>query len=236
LAEALYSIAQRYRNSPKPDYAKAALVYRKIAADYPSTGYAAKSRVYAAAADTMAMIDSIADSEPNQAAMERINASLADMKAAYAANPELCGAMLAVAEKCYAKGLSQMYQTPDPQNALLRLCRDVLENNIIGKTSDKYLNAEAYYILGLDYQNLGDYVKASQKFCSAFETNPKHRYADYCLFAAGRCYEKLLVQGTISEDEAKAIIRAAYSELVSKFPESRYSRLAAKSLATENTD
>jgi tetratricopeptide (TPR) repeat protein len=158
--------------------------------------------------------------------MDRINASLADMKAAYAANPELCGAMLAVAEKCYTKELSQSYQNPDPQNVLLRLCRDTLENNIIGKTSNKGLEADACYIAGLSCERLGDYVKAAQMFRSAFELNPKHRYADYCLFAQADCYEKakaIQADITITSDDIEEI----YREVIAKYPKSEYAFKAA---------
>lgn len=69
------------------------------------------------------MID-VLESEPNNAAIERINTSLENMKTAFSGNSELYGAMKAVAEKCYTKGASQ---NSHQQNALLTLCRDILE-------------------------------------------------------------------------------------------------------------
>jgi outer membrane protein assembly factor BamD (BamD/ComL family) len=103
---------------------------------------------------------------------------------------------------------------------------ELFENDIHGKNVANSVEANAQYIIGLNYEKLGNYAKAAASFEKAYAANPKHECADYFLFAQGRCYEKLLKQGAVSAAEAKSIIMMQYSQLISKFPQSSYKSYA----------
>jgi outer membrane protein assembly factor BamD (BamD/ComL family) len=84
--------------------------------------------------------------------------------------------------------------------------------------------ADAYYVMGLNYQSIEDDAKAAESFDKAYQAGAKHQYADYCLFAQGKCYEKLQEKDAVSAEDAKAAIAAKYSKLVSDFPQSGYAK------------
>jgi outer membrane protein assembly factor BamD (BamD/ComL family) len=215
----LYHIAERYQNSPKPDYAKAGSLYQKIIADYPSTEWAARAQIYLAAASALTMIDSLA-SEPNQSeVVDRINAEITRLTADYAASAKFYTVILAVAERVYAKGLAQVHQEPNRVNVFFNLSRDIAQNRIAGKTDDKSIETQAYYIAGLDGEELGDFASAAQAFQNAYQTNPLFQFADYCLFAQGNCYEKLKAAGKIDANEADVVIENAYQAFLTKYPD-----------------
>lgn len=228
LANALFVIGERYQNAPIPDYNNAAILYQKVTNSYPGTKYAESAKVYVAAKTVLILIDSLAAGDPN-ATIEAISGELATLITSHSAtSPELYIVLRHIAEKAYLKG-AQIPLEGSPQNImLLNLSLDIVEKEVIGKTSDKIIESHAYYMVGLDCLKLGDNLKAAQAFASAYQSNPNHEFADFCLYKQGYCYEKLIKQNAISETEAKQIIRTAYSKLILRFPDSRYKNLAAK--------
>ena len=205
----LYSIAERYQNSPKPDYAKAASLYQKIIADYPSTAYAARAKVFSGAIKVLTAIDLGQD----------INLELAKFKTAYAGNPMLHAAMMTIGEKSYEKGFSKLSQEADPNNSLFKFSAALLENDVVPNAPDNTARAMAHYMVGLNYEQLGEYAKAAGAFGAAYQADPKYLYADYCLFAQGRCYEKLKASGKIDANEADVLIKNAYQTFLAEYPD-----------------
>ena len=137
-------------------------------------------------------------------------------------NPDLPQAVFGIAETCYEKGLNVGVEQEAGNKVFLEKAVELLDGMAKQNISDSMLKASVFYVKGLSCQAAGDYAEAAQAFQNAYQANPKHTYADYCVFASGRCYEKLLEQKLVSENEAKAIITVQYSQLISKFPQSAY--------------
>jgi TolA-binding protein len=241
LPQVICHIAERYQEAPKPDYAKAALFYQKVITDYPSNKYAPRAQVYSAAANTMAMIDSLADAEPNgtgggqQAAMDRINASLADIKAAYAANPELCRAMLAVAERCYEEGLNSSYD-PNRNKFFLWKAVELLDGMAKQDISDSMLKASVFYVKGLNYWQLGEYFDAGDAFSASIEANPNHEFAGNMHWLVADSYEKLKAAGDVNAPDADAVIEWGYQTLFDNYPDCSIIDYAAVRLSQINME
>jgi hypothetical protein len=108
----------------------------------------------------------------------------------------------------------------DPENAILKKSAAMLESDVITHNPKPALKAAACYMAGLNYQRLGDYLKAAEAFASSYQADSKFMYADFCLASQGYCYERLIQTGKISEREAKERIRAAYSKLMAEYPAS----------------
>ena len=147
-------------------------------------------------------------------------ASVTQIKTKYSGREGLTGILLIIAEGYYGKGISGGGEEFFRQSAML--FEDILVGIGTVRNERAGYTANACYMLGLNYQQLGEYLKAADAFQNAFQANPKHEYADYCLFATGHCYEKLLKQGAISQVDAKAAISAQYQRLKSEFPQSEY--------------
>ena len=104
---------------------------------------------------------------------------------------------------------------------------DILEKDLLPRTSDNlYYRSAGYYVIGLANNKLGEYVKAANAFKNSYQADANFQYADYCLFAQGYCYEKLLEQGAVPASEAKSIIMIQYYQLISEFPKSCYALYA----------
>jgi len=213
LPAALYRICERFEDAKKYDTAKA--IYGQIAQEFGNSSFAARAQL------NIAKINVIVSVVPGS---DIVTQSAVDkLAAAYdsATYPMISNAIYLITEKCYAEGTK-----PDVNRVagdkLVALSAALLDKYVLGKICGRDNKASAYYISGLNHDRLGDYAKAAQAFQGAYDANPKHQYADYCLFAVGHCCEKLLEQKLISKTAAAATITSQYSQLVSKYPQSAY--------------
>lgn len=81
-----------------------------------------------------------------------------------------------------------------------------------------YTTAEACYFLGFCHNRLGQWAKAREYYQSVVSNWPDFEYAWNAQFQIGRCYEELAKADLVSESEAAPIIKAAYQQLLEKYP------------------
>lgn len=205
-------IVNKYEDSKK--YQAAKNIYLQILQQFPDTVLLPGTKVgfanYAKLQMARFNICSLADSGN----IDGMNAAIEKMKSDFAANPMLPEAIFRAIEPVYEKESSRT-ESPFFKRAI-----ELIENDILGKTANINLETDAYYMLALNYQQLGDYLKAVQAFENAYLDNPKHHYADYFVVMQGYCYEQLFKTGKITEAEAKQQIKAAYTKLVTEYPSS----------------
>ena len=109
----------------------------------------------------------------------------------------------------------------DTIRALYRRAIDVLEETFKTAESARYFGL-SHYVIGLASMQTGDYLKAAEAFTSSYHVYPEYQRADYCMFAAANCYERLAQDDVISWAEAEAEIRDRFTLLLERHPESRY--------------
>ena len=97
----------------------------------------------------------------------------------------------------------------------------LLKDIPLATNKDKQFAASVQYILGLNYQYLGEYLKAASAFEDAYAADSKFEYADYCLFSVGHCHEKLLEKNLVSKAEGRAFIRHIYTQFLQIYPNSK---------------
>jgi len=144
---------------------------------------------------------------------------IAEIKTWFSETNENVLALHVIAEDLYMRA---MFEETSIAYQFLTCSVSLYENDILDHVSDATLKANAYYILGLCYQNLEDYTKAIEAFTNSYASDPYFPHADYCLYAQGDCYQLLMQSKNISEIEARSVIVSVYSELVSKYPQSSY--------------
>ncbi|MFA6426701.1 MAG: tetratricopeptide repeat protein [Phycisphaerae bacterium] len=186
----------------------ARLVYRQVITKYPDSPAAKKADIRN---DCVVPLENICDGNLAVAI-----SGTAAIKAKYAGSPaELTDMLFNIGETYYLEGQK------NNQSEFFRQSAGLFENDVFSLTLNDTLKAAASYMLGLNYQQLGEYLKAADAFGKSYQADPKFEYADYCLFAVGRCYEKLLEQGSVSQTDAKAVIAAQYLQLISEYPQSK---------------
>lgn len=87
---------------------------------------------------------------------------------------------------------------------------------------DTKQQASRLYMLGQNYTKLQDTMNAAQCFQQAYKANPNHVYADWLLYAVGRCYMDLVDLGMVDQVEGDNITREYFQRLADRFPASEY--------------
>ena len=124
--------------------------------------------------------------------------------------------MFLVGEAYYHAGLK------NNQGEFFRQSANMYENDILALKLSDIQKAEASYMLGLNYQKLGEYLKAVEAFenAIAIETDPNNanaRNLHWLWLLVADCYEKLKVEGEVDASDADTVIEAAYQDVVANF-------------------
>ncbi len=95
--------------------------------------------------------------------------------------------------------------------------------------------AEAYCLAGSCYEQLGKHEEAIRCYEKVVNDYPDHRNAWLALSSAGDNYESLKELGGISEAEADMKIKAAYEQLLGKYPNCKAAEHAQRWLDQHNS-
>jgi len=215
LPNGLYNIAWAYAERPEW-FGQAKDLFNSVAKDFPDSSVAADARFYGTVMDVLALIVS-QDYAQSKISLDKLIANFNE-------NSYLPERMLDIAEMCYKKAVNSGIGK-ESADKMLHLSCELLEKYVVGKTAGSTLTI-AYYTSGLNYDKLGEYEKAAIAFKNAHQTDPKFKYADYCLFAQGYCYEELMENQLVTETEAKPQITSHYSKLLADCPQSKYAPYA----------
>jgi tetratricopeptide (TPR) repeat protein len=79
--------------------------------------------------------------------------------------------------------------------------------------------ADAHYFSGVCCRYLGEYLDAITHYRTVVDNWPGYPYAWNAQFLIGYCYKQLSVLGAVSESVAHAQIKAAYEQVVQKYPD-----------------
>ena len=210
LPRRLYEIAHQYEKKGVQAYANR--LHSQIAEGWPNDEYG----IRAAFQHKMEIYTTLDDSKIAEM-QTAINKLIADSNSQPQLAQRLPKIMLDIAEMSYDKVADSDAQQQSV-NKLLHFSSELLAKYAVGKTT----GSTAYYMLGLNYDKLGEYAKAADAFKNAYQVDSKFKYADYCLFAQGHCYEKLMNNKLISETEAKPRITSNYNKLLAGYPQSKY--------------
>ena len=166
----------------------------------------------------------------------------------YANSPKLAEAVRLVGEGYYVRAMAQLAQarkeaSPDvnlprsrvalPESALQdhRKAIEILEM-VIHKPPPKASDTpNAYHVAAESYKQIGQPQKAIEYYQQLCDNWPNYEYAWHVQYLIGRTYENLKELGTISPSEADPKIKAAYEQILAKYPTSRAAQPARDRLA-----
>jgi tetratricopeptide (TPR) repeat protein len=138
--------------------------------------------------------------------------------ARYADWPELPDAVLNFSGQYLAKRLQETGGNADANDRFVRKATELLEKYVVAKDKTTRKKASGYYIIGGNYEILGDYVTAARTYELAVETDPDFKNAWQYLLRAARCYEKLVQDGTVKQGDGEDSIRRCFERIMARNP------------------
>jgi len=172
----------------------------------------------------------------NEAAAEAmINELIAD----YNDQPDLPRAVFKIGEEYYNKAFNTKGDPNSPDAKPEEYYRKALAvwERIIKELPDpnSTIAAHAYYFSAVCYRRLGRCEKAIEYYQKIVDNWPDYEYAWNALFLIGRSYEDLKESGVISKSQADPKIKAAYEQLLEKYPDCPAAKIAQRWLNRHNT-
>lgn len=206
--ETLYLIAERYEWLNKFDEEKN--IYYRTVNKYPRSLDINNIRLAIARADVLSLIYSQRHSDA-QTAIDKLFVD-------FAGCPDLPMVVTIAGEKYYKEGLS------NEKEGRVRLAKGYFEKAV--KIWDKLIDEipdfpsipEVYCWAGDCYHKLGKYEESLKHFQKVVDNHPQYEYAWHALSMVGINYEKMKDSGIISESDANPKIKAAYTQIIQKYP------------------
>ena len=207
LSKRLYEIAHQYAKNGARTYANQ--LYGRITANWPNDKYGSRA-AFQYKMEIYSMLDD------SKIAIDKLITGFED-------NPYLHEAISEITEECYNdyynKGQT-LIDGSQPGNKALRTVTEGLEYYVQNRGShNKNKDAYMYYIVGGNFDLLGEYQKAVQYLTKTMDTDPDFEKASKCLFGVGRCYEKMAKNGDMPEDQALDAARKCYLQMLEKYPD-----------------
>jgi tetratricopeptide (TPR) repeat protein len=85
------------------------------------------------------------------------------------------------------------------------------------------------------YRTLGEYEKSRECFQRVVDGHPEYCYAWYALYMVGRNYQDMGSSGLISKSEADMKAKAAYQQLLEKYPACAAAKYVEQWLSDNNS-
>jgi TolA-binding protein len=90
--------------------------------------------------------------------------------------------------------------------------------------------------VGQCYDKLSEYEKSIEFYSKVVNDYPDYDRAWYALFMVGRNYERLQKAGAVSKTQAEQQIKAAYKQLLEKYPDCETANIASRWLSKHNSE
>jgi len=202
-------------------YKEAKSVFQKIIMSFPDNPHTSKAEVRIPKMDVLSLIESGNDSE----AQTTIDSLIVDFRD----HTDLPEEIFSIGEKYYNQAFQ--YEQEGLKAEALDCFRKALTvwEKIITQLPSSAPNTARAYNFGADcYRRLGRYQKAIEYYQMVVGDWPDYEYAWNAQFLIGRTYENLKESGLVSKSEADLKIKAAYEQLLKKYPECKAARIAQR--------
>ncbi|GAG29613.1 unnamed protein product, partial [marine sediment metagenome] len=162
-------------------------------------------------------------------------ADVNELIADYNDQPGLCQAVFRIGEEYYNKAFQMENEGIKSESEdCFQKAVAVWEKIIPLETRTSY-PAQAYCFSGHCYRKLGEYEKSTAYYQYVVANYPEHRTAWQALFRVAHNYEDMKDLGIISKTEADPVIKAAYRQLLEKYPDCKMARVAQRWLSRHNS-
>jgi tetratricopeptide (TPR) repeat protein len=157
---------------------------------------------------------------------------LDELAVAYSGNPALPDAVFKVGEEYYKQAFRcENEGKADEAKKHFQKAIAVWERSITAFPQSNTM-AYAHNFVADCYGRLGQYEKAIGHYQKVVATWPDYEYAWNALFLLGQTYENLGESGVISKSEADLKTKAAYEQLLDKYPDCPAAKIAQRWLTS----
>jgi tetratricopeptide (TPR) repeat protein len=211
----LEHIADKYREIGL--IAKAKSLYKKALINYPQSGYL--ENLYQAKITTCDILELVNSSKKSWT-------DIIDMSRfeEYFTNSE---EKVLVAHILAEMLSDKAVRTNGEQRVnLVNYSIELYENNVLGKTENKNIIPEAYFVLSNNFYSIKNYSKAIGFYDKLLDEFPKYQMNWHAQFMVGHIYEKMLEKGLVSISEAEQHIKSAYTKVLDKYPHCKAAKIA----------
>ncbi len=212
LPEAMFWTARKFRQANQ--YEEAVNIYTQIIQKYPTDGFANKAVVEL----SNCVIQQLIEKGKHEGAIAAIGKMFADN----ANNPQVLSVASRIAELYQVKSreFDKQGNSAESQTSLARAA--AIWEMIISKAPSSSNAEEAYGLLGNYYYQAGNYSKSVQCYEKIAESDWNVQ------FMIGRNYEAMKKAGTMPGAEADSKTKAAYEQLLAKYPDCQAAKHARK--------
>lgn len=208
LPEALFLIAERYEWINR--FMEARAIYQRIVQNYTNTPNESKAKL----SDSIAEVRSLIIAQDYSGAEEAFDKVIAD----FSEHSDLPRLTILVGEQFYKEGLAMESKgfSEQAKNYYERAIK--IWCGLISRNPDSVLIPEACCWIGDYYNKIDRYEESIQYFQRVVDNHPYYKHAWHAQFAIGSLYQRMKVVGIIPESEANLKTKAAYQNVVSKWP------------------
>jgi len=206
----VYWFAKEFEAAKRYDKAKG--TYQQVVWQYPKSSHADKALLSVPKMDVLSSIESGNDT----AAQEALDTLIADFND----HPGLPEAVFVIGEKYYNKafqcGNERSAEAKDSFQKALAVWKQIIEE--LPKLNST-VTAHAYHFSAECYRRMRQYSKAVEYYQIVVDNWPDYKDAWWAQYNIGRCYQEMMVDGTISESEADEKTRPAFRQLLERYPD-----------------
>jgi TolA-binding protein len=225
LPEALYTIARSCKKFRKS--LKANNLYQHIIQTWPGSSFAVRSKIDRSVMNIASLIEAGQDSQAQS--------SYNTLLATYGSHPNADNAVFCVGEAFYNRA-KQRESEGKPNEASSDFSKAaVIWEKILADYPNVSRVDQVCCWLGDIYFRQGKYADSQRCFQQVVNDHSEYKYVWHAYFMAGRNFEKMNTSGLISEAEALPLIRAAYEEVVNKYPTCQWAGYAQNWITNNNT-
>jgi TolA-binding protein len=210
LPEALDNIAHKYEWTGR--YERARSLYRHIARQYPDSSYAGTARLEDLKVNVLQLIETGKDNKA-QAALDKLAVDFKDYRSLASAVSRIAEQYQIIALRMDNEGIGSVEEAGYCLSKAITIWE-----RVINDYEDSVVVPQSCCYAGDCYRKLGEYAKSAECYQKVADYYPGNSMAWHALFMVGRNYEEMKKAGTVSEAEADAEIKAAYEQLLEKYP------------------
>ena len=163
-----------------------------------------------------------------------IDTIIAQIKTQFSDQQERALAFHVVAETLNAMAL----KFDDAQHATtteyLQRSISLYEKEVLGQSSRKDVLSETYWVLGTNYNRIGEYAKSIKYYQKHVDEFPDHRHDWHVRFLIGKTYQKMKQAKLLTAAEANFQTHQVYEQLVAAYPDCKAAQAARQWLDYHN--
>jgi len=209
LPETLYWIAERYQWDVKHEQAKN--LYKQIIQNYPDSAYASRAELGISRAKVLSLIVS-QDCNRAEKALDRLVADFSE-------HPDLQSTIFMIGEGYYNRAFHCENEGRDTEAKEHLQKAITIWERVVTDFPESDFTVQAYYFTAGCYRRLGQYEKAIEYYQRVVSKWPNYQYTWNAQFMVGCCYEELKDAATVEKSVVDARIKAAYEQVIQKYPD-----------------